>query len=152
LIGNSIVALLTQPGLDETVCIASLVQEVSRFDPPVQNTRRFVAQAVSIAGTKLAAGDAILLVLAAANRDPGANVRPDEFLLDRAERRIFTFGHGVHACPGQPLASSIATAAMGALLEQDGSVISERAISWTYRPSLNGRIPLFADSFAKEPS
>lgn len=152
LIGNSIVALLTQPGLGEVACIASLVQEVSRFDPPVQNTRRFVAQAVSIAGTRLAAGDTILLVLAAANRDPAANVRPNEFLLERAERRMFTFGHGAHACPGQALASVIATAAIGALLEQHRAAIRERAISWTYRPSLNGRIPLFADKPGKEPT
>jgi cytochrome P450 len=150
LIGNSVVALHTQPGLDETTCIASLVQEVSRFDPPVQNTRRFVAQPVSIAGTELAAGDTILLVLAAANRDPEANSRPNEFLLDREERRMFTFGHGVHACPGQSLALSIATGAVGALIEQNRPVTSERAISWTYRPSLNGRIPLFADQRGKE--
>lgn len=156
LVGNSIVALLTQPGLDEAMCgkpacIAALVREVSRFDPPVQNTRRFVAQPLSIAGTNLAAGDTILLVLAAANRDPEANVRPNEFWLDRVERRIFTFGHGVHACPGQALAFSIATAAIGALVEQNRSAISRRAISWTYRPSVNGRIPLFARPPGKEP-
>lgn len=154
LIGNSMVALLKQPGLEEAVrkepaATASLVQEVSRFDPSVQNTRRFVVQPTSIAGVDLAAGDTVLLSLAAASRDPQANIRPDEFLLDRPNRRIFVFGHGVHACPGQALATSIATAAMGALL-QTGVAFRAREIAWNYRPSLNGRIPLFTSATAKE--
>lgn len=154
LIGNCIVALLTQPGLEEIVrdkpsALPALVQEVSRFDPPVQNTRRFVVQATSIAGIDLAAGDTILLSLAAASRDPRANALPDEFLLDRPERRLFAFGHGGHVCPGQSLAFSIAEAAVGALLESSPA-LHERAVCWSYRPSLNGRIPLFSSTSTKE--
>lgn len=154
LIGNSIVALLAQPGLEERMrnepsAIAALVQEVSRFDPPVQNTRRFVVQSTSIAGIDLAEGDVVLLSLAAASRDPQANPQPDEFLLDRADRRIFVFGHGVHACPGQALASSIAASGMSALLQRNAA-LRNRALTWSYRPSLNGRIPLFSTAPAKE--
>ena len=154
LIGNSIVALLTQPGLEEAVrqepsAISALVQEASRFDPPVQNTRRFVAQSTSIAGIDLAAGDTVLLSLAAASRDPQANARPDEFLLERSDRRVFSFGHGAHACPGQDLAMSIAVAGINALL-QTGVALRGRAIRWRYRPSLNGRIPVFTSALAKE--
>jgi cytochrome P450 len=154
LIGNSIVAFLTQPKLEETVrgepsAIAALVHEVSRFDPPVQNTRRFVVQSTSIAGIDLAAGDTVLLSLAAASRDPQANPRPDEFLLERDDRRVFAFGHGVHACPGQALALSIAVAGISALL-QSGAALWGREIKWRYRPSLNGRIPLFTSASAKE--
>lgn len=154
LIGNSIVALLTQPGLEETMrgepsAITALVQEVSRFDPPVQNTRRFVVEPTSIAGIDLAPGDVILLSLAAASRDPQANARPDEFLLERPDRRVFAFGHGVHACPGHALASLIAAAGISALLQTDVA-LRGRAIHWSYRPSLNGRIPLFTSAPAKE--
>lgn len=154
LIGNSIVALLTQPGLEDTVrsepsAIAALIQEVSRFDPPVQNTRRFIVESTSIAGIDLAAGDVILLSLAAASRDPIANARPDEFVLERPDRRLFVFGHGVHACPGQGLASSIAAAGISALL-QTGVALRGRPIEWSYRPSQNGRIPLFTSAAAKE--
>lgn len=154
LIGNSIVALLTQPGLEEIVrdkpsALPALVQEVSRFDPPVQNTRRFVVQSTSIAGMDLAAGDTVLLSLAAASRDPQANPLADEFLLDRPDRRLFAFGHAGHVCPGQSLAFSIAEAAIGALLEASPA-LHERAISWSYRPSLNGRIPLFSSTSTKE--
>jgi len=149
LIGNSIVALVTQPGLQEAMRaapwrVASMVQEVGRFDPPVQNTRRFVAQSTSVAGVDLPAGEAILLVLAAANRDPAANVRPDEFLVDRAHRRTFGFGQGAHECPGQALACTIATAAIQELLRFSSPPEMGRW-TWTYRPSVNGRIPLFTN-------
>ncbi|NML62435.1 cytochrome P450 [Massilia sp. RP-1-19] len=154
LIGNSVVALLTQPGLEEIVrdrpsAIAELVREVSRFDPPVQNTRRFVVQPTSIAGIGLAAGDVVLLSLAAANRDPQANARPGELLLERPDRRVFAFGHGPHACPGQALAASIAAAGISTLL-QTPTAIRGRAVSWSYRPSLNGRIPIFKSAPAME--
>lgn len=156
LIGNSIVALLTQPGLEESVrrdpmLATAVVEEVSRFDPPVQNTRRFVVESTSIGGADLATGDAILLLLAAASRDPQANSQPDEFLLDRMDRRVFAFGHGVHVCPGQALASSIAVAAINALLESN-TVLRERDMRWCYRPSLNGRVPVFSADPPKESS
>lgn len=147
LIGNSIVALLRQHGVLDAVLAApvrveAMVLEVSRFDPPVQNTRRFVAEPTSIAGIELNAGAAILVVLAAASRDPSANPSPDQFLLDRENRRTFGFGNGVHACPGQAIACAIATAAIKELLTVLPA-LSCTNIGWTYRPSVNGRIPLF---------
>lgn len=149
LLGNSIVALLNRPSLYEVLRAAPhntspLVHEVSRFDPSVQNTRRFVVQTTSVAGSVVQAGDVILVLFAAANRDPAENVQPAEFLLDRPERRVFGFGHGHHACPGQNLAYTIATAALHTFLARPHSV--ERThIRWTYRPSVNARIPLFSD-------
>ncbi|MGH8804501.1 MAG: cytochrome P450, partial [Polaromonas sp.] len=121
LVGNSIVALATQPGLLETVSrepgkLLQMVQEVSRHDPSIHNTRRFVAEATQIAGVPLQAGDAVLLVLAAAGRDPLCNPRPDEFLLERHDRDVPGFGRGAHQCPGQALACTIAAAALKALL------------------------------------
>lgn len=155
LLGNSIVALATQPGLLGTVTgqpgqLLALVQEVSRHDPSIHNTRRFVAQATQIAGTPLAAGEVILLVLAAASRDPAANPQPDEFLLDRAERRTPGFGHGPHQCPGQALACTAAAAALQALLDS-GRLQPAMPMHWHwhwhwhYRPSANARIPVFTD-------
>jgi cytochrome P450 len=86
----------------------------------------------------------MLLVLAAANRDPACNPEPDRFLADRPARRIFGFGHGPHACPGQALALDIAGAAL-ATLAAHGGLPRPGAVAWTYRPSLNGRIPVFTD-------
>ena len=147
LIGNSVVALQAQPGLRDALRaaperMAALVQEVSRLDPAVQNTRRFVAEPTRVAGVQLAAGDTILLLLAAANRDPALHVRPDALELDRAGYRNYGFGHGPHACPGQALACSIASAAMQALLP----LLDNARLAWHYRPSLNARIPVFSTS------
>ena len=147
LIGNSVVALQAQPGLRDALRavperMAALVQEVSRLDPAVQNTRRFVAEPTRVAGVQLAAGDTILLLLAAANRDPALHARPDALELDCAGYRNYGFGHGPHACPGQALASSIATAAVQALLP----LLDNARLAWHYRPSLNARIPVFSTS------
>ena len=137
LIGNSVLALARQPeeersGVEDA---AALVQAVGRLDPAIQNTRRFVARDCEIGGVPVRAGQAILLVLAAANRDP------------RGQGREFGFGHGVHACPGQALACAFATGAMEVLMAgpaaQPGSDLL-RTLSWTYRRSPNARIPIFS--------
>lgn len=154
LIGNSIVALLSQPQLEARLradprLAAALVHEVARFDPPVQNTRRFVARATSVAGVTLQPGDTILLLLAAAGRDEQAHPQPDAFLLERPERQLLGFGHGRHACPGQYLANAIATAAIQHLLALPVA-LDQAALSWAYRPSANGRLPQFFTPASKE--
>jgi cytochrome P450 len=154
LIGNSIVALLSQPQLQARLradprLAAALVHEVARFDPPVQNTRRFVAQATSVAGVALQPGDIILLLLAAAGRDEQAHSQPDVFLLERPERRLLGFGHGRHACPGQELAMLIATTAIQHLLALP-LALDPATLGWTYRSSPNGRLPQFFTSPSKE--
>lgn len=141
LIGNALVALQRQPELRDTA-VDSLLAEVQRFDPSVQNTRRFVANTCEIDGVRLEAGDVILVLLASANRDPALNENPDQFLPDRPNRRSFTFGSGRHQCPGQRLAQTIASATVGEILAHD---IDLTRFTWHYRPSLNGRIPLFSE-------
>lgn len=154
LIGNTLVAMARQPGVRERIAaepaalasptaLASIVSEVARHDPPVQNTRRWVAKGGVVAGQAMAEGDAVLVVLAAANRDPAANADPERFDPDRRERRVFTFGTGGHACPGEMIAVTIATAGVAALLA--AGVEPERvAAAPAYRPSANTRVPLFA--------
>jgi cytochrome P450 len=140
LIGNALVALRAQPEL-RGESIESLLAEVQRFDPSVQNTRRFVAQSCDIDGVRVEAGAVILVLLASANSDPALNEEPDRFLLDRPNRRSFSFGGGRHQCPGQVLAMGIASATVGEIL--DHGVNLER-LAWRYRPSLNARLPLFS--------
>jgi cytochrome P450 len=147
LIGNSIAALATRPGLLEAMerepgQLLRMVHEVSRYDPSIHNTRRFVVEATEVAGIPLQAGDVVLLVLAAAGRDPACNARPGEFLLERPDREVPGFGHGAHQCPGQALACVIAAAAIRALLVP-GRLKDTASFSWTYRPSMNARIPVF---------
>jgi cytochrome P450 len=141
LIGNTLLALRHQPAL-RGESIDALLSEAQRFDPPVQNTRRFVAAPCEIAGVRVEAGDVILLLLASANRDPALNERPEEFVPQRENRRSFSFGSGRHQCPGQALAMSIAGATVREIL---GRGIDLNRLGWHYRPSLNGRIPVFSE-------
>lgn len=134
LVGNSVLALARQPedercGVDD---VGALVRMVSRLDPAIQNTRRFVARDCEIGGVPLVAGQTVLLVLAAAGRDP------------RGEGREFGFGHGAHACPGQALACAFATGAVEALMAEQAYPALLRTLSWTYRRSPNARIPVFS--------
>lgn len=132
LIGNTLLALAAHPEAD----VPQTLLNVLRYDPPVQNTRRFVAGDGILAGRPVKEGDVILVVLAAANRDPAAD-------------RCSTFGAGPHACPGETLAITIAQAGIEALL-QAGIDYAQLAEDVTYRPSVNCRIPLFGRSSHSE--
>ena len=148
LIGNSLVSLGRRPDVlgrvtSEPQYLRATIEEVARFDSPVQNTRRFVETAGIVAGEAMQAGDAVLVLLAAANRDPAANPDPDRFTLRRPDRRLFTFGLGAHACPGRVVAVAIAAAGVRHLLEQ-GVDPRPLAAAFSYRPSVNLRLPIFS--------
>jgi cytochrome P450 len=135
LIGNCIVALLREPARQallgaDAAGVPAFVEDVARRDPPVQNTRRFVAQPTRIAGVPLQSGDAILLLLGATACAP-------------IERKLPAFGHGRHACPGQALALEIAAGAVRHVLALP-LPLSAQALQWDYAPSANGRLPRFA--------
>ena len=140
LIGNSVVALLRDPALQErlradTRLADAFVQEVALRDPPVQNTRRFVTQATTVAGVIMPPGAVILLLLGAAGRRDSCSPEPDK-------HKLPGFGHGRHACPGQMLALTIATSAVKHLLALP-LPLSVNELAWTYAPSANGRLPRF---------
>lgn len=147
LIGNTLLALavhreareqvMAEPGL-----LGAAVQETLRYDAPVQNTRRFLAHDGWVAGHEMRAGDTILVVLAAANRDPAANPSPERFDLFRDDRQSFTFGIGAHACAGAQLAATIAEAGVKELIGV-GCMDASLAATVTYRASANTRIPLW---------
>jgi cytochrome P450 len=147
LIGNTLVALGGNPELRprleaEPARLRAVVREVVRHDPPVQNTRRFIAGDGIVAGQALREGDAVLVLLAAANRDPAVNSHPERFDPLRRDRQAYTFGFGAHACPGEALATAIAEAGVAHLLA--AGVEPERLVERVrYRPSANTRIPLF---------
>lgn len=135
LIGNTLLALARNPGLLQAD-LDLVIQDVLRLDPPVHNTRRFLARAGTVAGRQMREGDAVLLVLAAANRDP-------------SDPPLFTFGAGRHACPGQSLATAITRAGVEQALAAgvDPAPLAEGV---TYRPSANVRIPVFGVPYSKE--
>jgi cytochrome P450 len=148
LVGNTLLALAREAQVREEVRaepqnLAWVVREVARHDPPVQNTRRFLAEDAVVGGQAMKAGETVLLVLAAANRDPAVNPHPERFDPRRRERTIFTFGLGAHACPGEAMATAIAQAGVARLLAA-GLEPERLAAGARYRPSVNTRIPLFA--------
>jgi cytochrome P450 len=145
LIGNVLSTLASRPSLRQQIMgtpglLGQVVQEVLRYDPPVQNTRRFLAGSGEIFGHQMKEGEAILVVLAAANRDPAANPDPDRFEPLRESRRLFTFGDGVHACPGDVLAAVIAETGVRQLAAS-GEAIERLGPPESYRPSATTRIP-----------
>jgi cytochrome P450 len=147
LIGNTLLVLARDAELRDSISVGpellhATVAEVLRFDPPVQNTRRFLSKVGNVFGVEVAEGDTILVVLAAANRDPSANPDPDRFDICRTDRRIFTFSDGSHRCPGVMIAATIAASGVAELLHA-GLTPSSLGPTVTYRPSVNGRIPLF---------
>jgi cytochrome P450 len=122
LLGNAILALLRDPkqwaalGTDPQRAPA-VVEEALRYDPPVQILGRIAAEDMTIDGTPVAKGEIMMLLLAAANRDPELFDRPDEFDPDRDEIRHLAFGKGPHFCLGAPLArleSALALSAVAA--------------------------------------
>jgi cytochrome P450 len=93
-------ALVADPGRAEAV-----VEEALRFDPPVQITVRMAREDLELDGVQLAQGTVLVLMLAAANRDPAAYVQPDRFNPDRSgEPEHLAFSSGIHYCLGAPLA------------------------------------------------
>jgi cytochrome P450 len=147
LIGNVLLTLARHQDMYEQVLaeperLPLVIHEVLRYDSPVQNTRRYLAAGGVIAGEEMREGDAVLVVLAAANRDPAANPDPERFDIFRKNRVLFTFGAGVHECPGESVAEMIARAGVARLMAT-GANLPRLTATVSYRPSANVRIPLF---------
>ncbi len=114
LLGNGLVALLDRRDqLDRWRCAedptdgevaAPAVDELLRFDPPVQIARRKTLRDIMIGEAPVAAGERLTVCLGAANRDPARFTDPDRLDLGRAEGGSLAFGAGVHYCLGAPLA------------------------------------------------
>jgi cytochrome P450 len=146
LIGNTVVALASHRNVREQAAadprlLRLVIEEVLRYDPPAQNTRRYLAQHGHVAGQAMQEGDGILVMLAAANRDPSLNPHPERFDIQRKDRRMFTFGAGPHSCPGTTLAALIAQTGVEQLMAS-GADLEQLAATVVYRPSVAVRIAL----------
>jgi cytochrome P450 len=128
LIGNALLALLRHPEQGARLrCdpgrLGPAVDEALRYDSPLQLTKRIATSDVEIGGQLVRAGDQVLLCLGAANRDPEAFSRPDDFDISRDIGRDIAgpvsghlaFGHGMHGCLGGSLARLQAAVALDRL-------------------------------------
>ena len=120
LIANAILAMLRHPeqwaalGADAGRASA-VVEETLRYDPPVQLAGRNALEDMVIGDTTMIKGDTMLVLLAAAQRDPAEYDRPDTFDPDRGTLRHLGFGRGAHYCLGAPLARLEAGVALSAV-------------------------------------
>jgi cytochrome P450 len=118
------------------------LREVARYDAPIQNTRRFFHAPAEILGTPVAAGTAVLLLLASANRDPAGNPDPDRFDPARPAPVLTTFSEGAHRCPGEELALHLAAGTVTALLAAGFDPEAIPLGELVYAPSANARIAM----------
>jgi cytochrome P450 len=110
LIGNGAVALLREPGnwerlREDPALIPAAIEEMLRYDSPVQLTSRTATEDVDLDGTALPKGSSVIVSIGGANRDPRVFEEPDRFLIDRPNAaRHLAFSRGIHACLGPALA------------------------------------------------
>jgi cytochrome P450 len=109
LIGNGLLALLRHPQQfqrlrENPALIDSAVEELLRYDSPVQTDSRIALTDIVIRGRQIKKGDVLLLLIGAANRDPDMFANPDQLDIARSENSYISFGRGIHHCLGAPLA------------------------------------------------
>ncbi len=99
--------------------IPAAVEEVLRYEGPVQYDCRYVMKDVELHGTTIPAGSAVMLLAAAANRDERAFIRAETFDIDRdrSQAQNLAFGYGIHSCLGAALARLESAIALDYLLD-----------------------------------
>lgn len=137
LIGNGVLALLRHPEQlrdlrehpDEL--IESAVEELLRYDPPVQWTSRVTGETLTLGGQEIERGQILLASVAAANRDPAVFPDPDKLDLRRKENKHLAFGSGIHFCLGAALARWEAQVAIGTLIRRYPNLrLARQKIRW----------------------
>ncbi|GLX20931.1 cytochrome P450 hydroxylase [Streptomyces lavendulae subsp. lavendulae] len=129
LIGNGIHSLFMNPdqrerlqaslAAGESALLETGIEELLRYDGPVElATWRFATRPLTLGGQDIAAGDPVLVVLAAADRDPERFADPDALDLSRSDNQHLGYGHGIHYCLGAPLARLEGQTALGTLLKR----------------------------------
>jgi cytochrome P450 len=139
LIGNGLMALFDHPAemarlWERPGLAASAVEEIVRFDSPVQFVHRNVLEDLELGGRQLRTGDIVLILLAAANRDPARFADPDRFDVGRPDNLHLAFAWGLHFCLGARLARMEGQLVFEGLVERFAAV--ERAGEPVRNPGL----------------
>ena len=126
-VGNALLALLRNPDqLDrlrrDRALMRTAVEELLRFDSPVQVNARAVYQDMDLSGHQVEAGTTVLLLMGAANRDPDRFSDPDALDVGRSEGPSLSFGSGIHHCLGAALAKLEGAVVLDRLIERFGSM------------------------------
>jgi cytochrome P450 len=123
LIGNGLLALHRQPGQwqalrDDPSLLPNAIEELLRYESPVQAVARTVAEPLELDGVSLAKGEIVVALIGAANRDPAVFTEPDRLDVARVDPRPLSFGGGIHFCLGAQLARIEADVVFRALLQR----------------------------------
>jgi len=151
LIGNGTLALLEHPDQmarfkDDPTLIPSAIEELLRYDSPVQWTARITNANVELGGREIPSGSMIIAAIGAANRDPSHFPDPDRLDIARPDNRHVSFGFGIHFCLGAPLARVEGQIALGTLLHRmpDLALQTGATLDWRESSALRGlkRLPV----------
>jgi cytochrome P450 len=144
LIGNGLLALLqhreqmellkSRPGL-----LAPAIEEMLRYDNPVQITYRSALEDANIKGRSIRKGDLVNSIIGSANRDPQRFSNPDSFDITRNQGRHLGVGIGIHFCIGAPLVRLEAEIAFETILRRFPSIgLATDALEWQEHPIFRG--------------
>ncbi len=127
LIGNGLVTLLRNPDQlrllrEDRGRIPTAVEEILRYESPVQLDLRVAFEDVTLDGNTIKTGDAVVTLLGAANRDPSHYERPEEFDVTRGGVPIMSFASGIHFCLGANLARMEGQAVLGRLFDRFSTI------------------------------
>ena len=150
LISGGMLNLLTHPAelerlIADPTLITTAVEELLRFGPPVQFTARTTTTEVELCGQTMPKGTELIVMLAAANRDPSVFTDPDSLDIGREDNRQLAFGGGIHLCLGAPLARVEAQEAIGRLVRRfPGLRLVDSQVEWKPTTTIRGpaRLPL----------
>ena len=141
ILSNTLLQAVCLPQRPEGEGWQKLVVETLRFDPPIQNTRRMLGEAMALGGAMLPKGAAVLVVLASANRDEEVFAHAACFDPERGNNDAhLTFGAGTHGCPAHRFATRLAAQALRAFF-REGRRVELLQEDITYEPMVNARLP-----------
>jgi pimeloyl-[acyl-carrier protein] synthase len=144
LIANGMLSLLRNPDQlarlqNDDQILAPAVEELLRYESPSQHTARLASNDVELGGKAIRRRDAVIAVMAAANRDPERFPDPDRLDFDRTENRHLSFGWAAHFCFGAPLARLEAQIAFKILLRRFPHLaLTDEKLVWRENLGLRG--------------
>ncbi len=143
LIGNGVLSLMRNPGQLEQLradpaAIPSAVEELLRYESPSQHTGRLAPEDTEMGGRKIRKRQAVMAVMAAANRDPERFPDPDRLDIRRTDNRHVAFGWGAHFCFGAPLARIEAQIVFEELLRFQNWSLEPGPLVWRTNLGLRG--------------